>query len=287
MRNVILSTECDSPLLEFLWQWKVSTTALLSKKFYPNRTAKKAYYRLRELEEGQFIKARRHPEKPKYVWVLAKKGFLTIRGRLPELKEEGYQSEHLGHDLLVTAFHLGDFTFEIPQNIELITEQQLRRYQPHSLPAWVPDTELHRPDGYSLVPSPNGKQIFSFEVEINEKSEADYKHAGRFYRHFSQITKVLWLVKTPAIAARIHTRLLEANCDEGKHNFVLCREFFECGWRAIISIGEDHGKTIKNIVGCERGAEGVLTPRQYHLNVQKCTYNSKRSRFYELGDFAN
>jgi hypothetical protein len=76
-------------MLEFLWKWKVSTTAALSKKFYPARRPQNAYKRLWELEKGGFIQAKLESTQRKSLWTLTRKGFQAIQERLPELKEEG------------------------------------------------------------------------------------------------------------------------------------------------------------------------------------------------------
>ncbi len=147
--------------------------------------------------------ARVTPTGHKYVWTLSKAGYHSIRGRLPLLKEDGYQSENPGHDLLVTAFHLGEWAFHKPDGVELITEQELRRFQPHCHPTWVPDTDLHRPDGLALVQGPKEKTTIAFEVELSEKSAPDYAHVGRFYRFFPQIH--LLFVPTRAVCAAVRT----------------------------------------------------------------------------------
>lgn len=129
MANVILSHDCDVPLLYFLWLWKVSTTAALSEKFYGSRTPMRAYMRLRKLHKADFIQCRVDSGGGKYFWSLTKKGYQKIRGFLPHaLKQDGYKSEYVGHDLFVAAVHLGEWLKATPPGCALFTEQQLRRF---------------------------------------------------------------------------------------------------------------------------------------------------------------
>ena len=53
--NVVLSENREIPLLLFLWKWKVSTTAALIQKFFPNCKGKTAYNRILSLRKAGLI----------------------------------------------------------------------------------------------------------------------------------------------------------------------------------------------------------------------------------------
>ena len=56
-KRAVLS-DFDLKLLEFLWKWKVSTTAALSARFYPHKNLRRAYNRLLVLEKADLIQTR-------------------------------------------------------------------------------------------------------------------------------------------------------------------------------------------------------------------------------------
>src|SRR5258708_5011759 len=99
--KVNLNPHRDIPLLQFLWLWKVSTMKALCHRFFPNSAPNTAYRRILTLQEGGFIAPRSDRCGIKRVWTLTPKGYKVIRPDLPTLKEEGFASEHIGHDLLV------------------------------------------------------------------------------------------------------------------------------------------------------------------------------------------
>lgn len=175
----------------------------------------------------------------------------------------------------------------MPIDAKLVTEQELRCFADHALPAWVPSLGEHRPDGFSQVPGTSGKITIAFEVELNEKGAADYRHVARYYDLTSNVHRILWLVTTPSIARRIHSRLEEGKPDADKHNFITCDEFFKHGWQSQVTVGPDRGQTVESCLRYRRCTGGVMVPRQYHLNVSKSPHRSKSSRFYEPGDFSN
>ena len=130
-----MSEQRDIPLLVFLWQWKLSTTAALACRFFPERSLPTAYHRLWLLEKAKFIREHTDRYRKRFAWGLDQKGYHAIRELLPALREEGYKSENIGHDLLVTAVHIGDWLLGAPTGAEVFSEQQLRRYHSDYFPA--------------------------------------------------------------------------------------------------------------------------------------------------------
>ncbi len=248
-KNVVLSTKREIPLLLFLWKWKLSTTAGLIQKFFPDCNGKTAYNRILALRHAGLICVRADSLGQKFVCALDKDGFHAIRERLPELKEEGYKSEHLGHDLLVSAFHLGNWLTRKPNEAALFSEQELRRLDPEFYPDWVPQSDLHRPDGYSLVPGKDGHETFAIEVELHRKKEHDYTRVAEFYAHFHGIRKILWLVPQQSFAFYVEKKMIDPLAGEpSRHNFVLIEEFQNYGWGSRIFIGPDQGKQLTDLL---------------------------------------
>jgi hypothetical protein len=66
------------------------------------------YQALTRLEELKLIQCHQEARSHFSFWELNKRGFQTIREPLGELKEEGFLSENVWHDLNVVAFHLGE-----------------------------------------------------------------------------------------------------------------------------------------------------------------------------------
>ena len=120
--KIRLSGPRDERLLIYLWKWKLSTTQALSEKFFPAVAPATAYRRLWTLSKGEFIQCRSDRSGRKFMWELGKRGYEAIRGHLPEsLEEEGFKSEHPGHDLLASAFHMGDYAHSVPENVRMFS----------------------------------------------------------------------------------------------------------------------------------------------------------------------
>src|SRR5579885_720950 len=99
-KRVILSSQRDLPLLQFLWTWKLAPSAVLAARFFPEASANRAYNRLNALERARYIHGRTDEHGQSHVWMLTKKGYTAVRDKLPPLKEEGFRSESIRHDLI-------------------------------------------------------------------------------------------------------------------------------------------------------------------------------------------
>lgn len=269
-------------LLHFLWLWKVSTTAALHQKFSPECSGHGFYSRLWRLERQGLIQERTGEKPRNCFWTLGKAGFAVIRNHLPELAEEGYQSEHLEHDLLVAAIHLGDGLFEAINGLEFFTEQQLRRYEPSSCPKWVPPCLGHRPDGYWRTTTAKGTQTIALEVELHQKSDREYAAAARYYDDMKNIDRVLWVTKRPSVGANIHRCVLSAVSDGSKHNYISLSPIYRLGWQAAIELGTESGNTISTVLAnpARMSREHVFT--RFALDPRKTPYRSNCSRLLTL-----
>jgi hypothetical protein len=267
--NAVLSVTRDVPMLDFLWRWKVSTTSALGARFYPGATLGTAYKRLWRLERAGFIRARCDETASYFVWTLDKKGFAFVRSRLPKLREEGYLSENLKHDLVVTAVHLGDGLLSEMPDIKYATEQELRRYEPEFLPSWVTISSRHRPDGYWRVRKECGHQVIALEVELSPKTDLDYETVGRFYKDHEEIHRVIWVVEKTQFAERILRLAEKYSCGESKHCFVLIKPLLAMGWQATVFHGCETGKSISSILGNSLPTAPHPVGPQLMLNVRK------------------
>jgi hypothetical protein len=294
VRKVALQAKRDLPLLLFLWKWKVATTAGLSKKFFANLSPMTGYHRLWKLQKAGYINWRADSSGQKFVWHLTLKGFKAIRDQIPAaMKDQGYASEHIGHDLLTSAVHLGDWYFETPKDVTFVSEQQLRRYHPDFLPSWIPGMEVdgHRPDGYWHLPSQTGMRLVALEVEINPKSNDEYQKVAGFYRRHSGVADVLWVVPLGWMANHLLAQLEKHILDDKNknHNFILAEDFKQFGWQALIKCGRYHGRSVDQFLGksspnqIQNGSKPVCT--QFTLDTRKFPKISGKSKIFGGHDF--
>ncbi|MCX6126037.1 MAG: hypothetical protein NTV34_14995 [Proteobacteria bacterium] len=221
-----------------------------------------------------------------FAWSLDQKGYHAIRDLLPVLREDGYKSEHVGHDLLVTATHLGEWLLGTPFGVEIFTEQQLRRYDHESYPSWVPNDETHRPDGYWNVPDGAIKKTIALEVELSRQSHARYEATGDFYARNKSIIRVLWIVKNLAAAENINRHLCKAIAGGNTfHAFVLAHNFQSLGWGAPIVNGIETGSSIHSLLqnSTRTCSESVLA--RLNLDTRKSPHKSKSCSTFSAIDF--
>jgi hypothetical protein len=278
-KNLILSEERDLLILHFLWKWKVSTTSALWQKFFGQSSQGRAYNRLLDLSLAGYIQSRTDGVGKNFVWTLRQKGFDLIRDRLPVLRAEGYQSENIYHDLVVTAAHLGNWFLVRPSGVGLLSEQELRNYHFDSYPSWAPKTDIHRPDGYWHIPTVRSNVTLALEVELSRKSDSDYNHVGDFYRFYENISRVLWIVRHISLGRRI-SKLTDGESPTGKpiHNFISLEKFYQQGWGSVIELGPEQGKSMTELLR----DEAVTTPGHVTgsalLDLRKSPHRSKVSR---------
>lgn len=297
-KGFIPITDRDFAIVKFLWAWKVSTTAALTLKFFPNCAPNTAYNRLLELEKRGVILGRADVCGKYFVWTLTADGNARIKGVAPELKDDGYRSEYPAHDLLAAAVHNGDWFLSRPGGVEVFTEQQMRRYAAHSCPSWVPTGDSHRPDGYWRITNGENARTIALEVELHQKSKVDYWRVAQFYELYRSVKRVLWVVPRASTAAHLAETLAERVCDGwNPHVFTIVSEFEKHGWAAPILVGEDKGSTIAGILGADAmSAIGSPpdVPRESPmnrpgpsliramLNAAKTPHKSKAPKFFPL-----
>ena len=278
-RNTKLTPERDIPILLFLWKWKLSTTAALYLKFFGACTPKRAYNRLSELKRGGFVEAKSLENRDKTAWVLTKKGFLAIREELAPLREQGFASEHMAHDLVVSAVHQGDWFYRIPENREILTEQEVRRLSFDEFPAWAPRTDLHRPDGYWHIRDGENSITVALEVELNQKKLSNYSRATEFYSYYKNINCVLWVVPSVGKAQSILREMTRNSTESSNHDFVLLSDFYRHGWQSTMVVGPNTGKTISNLLRGNAGGGPAVTPAHPSLETRRYSHISMSYKF--------
>jgi hypothetical protein len=193
--------------------------------------------------EGRVHNSRAAKAGRKFVWLLDKRGYEAIRGYLThQLEEDGYKSEHIGHDLVATAFHLGDWLVDAPGGVRIFSEQQLRRYHKDDYPEYVCKYRRHVPDGYTFIPRGNGGTTIAFEAELNAKGQNDYSSLYGSYGT-AKVDHVFWLGPKLTTTKRIWRYVQKKwdNDEPRRHSFITYPGFLRKGWGAEIVCGTGEG----------------------------------------------
>ncbi|MGK5085318.1 hypothetical protein WDW37_18690 [Bdellovibrionota bacterium FG-1] len=273
----------DRELLYFLWKWKVCTTAGIARAIFPSFTPQSAYVRLWQLERASFIQCNSDRIARCHIWTLTRQGFERVQKTLPPLKEEGFKSENLLHDLVTTAIHLGNFMHNVPDGTALFSEQELRRLPLEFYPPWVPRSDRHRPDGYWYVPIGRPMATVALEVELSRKKEVEYEIIADFYAGEPQVIRVLWLTPVEATSHNLHSKI--ANALRGRpmiHNFVSYLAFVQAGWEAPIECGPEQGKSIGFLLGEKPLTSRYPVSAKFLLDTRKSPHTSATWRPLDL-----
>lgn len=236
-------TERDYLLMRFLWKWKAASTQALAKKFFTEANAFTAYRRLLHLVDDGFIGTFQIDGPFNKAWILKEKGFKHILPYLGDLKSKGYKSATYPHDFLATAFHLGEWLTQQPDNTQTYSEQQLRCYPSDLWPEWIPRSTLHRPDGYSACQSREGRVVVAFEAEVSPKGQQRYESVVTYYDNQPAINYVFWVVDSKSTLNCVRNNFEKLKVREwSKHQFVLQSEFKKKGWMAPFTEGKFVGQ---------------------------------------------
>jgi len=284
----MMNTNQDHSILKALWKWKLISTAGLSEMFFSDLDKNTAYRKILSLQKTGFIRLEPLIKgRVGFVWTLTRQGFQEVEPFLSEMKDVGYQSETPYHDWLVTAFHLGGWLNEKPDNVELFSEQDLRRLSLDAYPDWVPNHIIHRPDGYSRVQIGSKSATVAIEVELSRKGKTAYEILGKFYEEEPKVSRVVWLVPSKRRAQSILNRIKSSVGDKsGIHHFCVLQDFQRLGWQAPLHFGYEQGKPVAFLMGCspaesqQNSAELLLlrTAKSYKISetsfrrakLQKC-----------------
>ena len=272
-------TSRDSKILEYIWKWKIASTASIHEAINRPQSTYSTYKVLERLKANGFIQDYFHSQERFYVWSLTEYGFSKIADYLGELDEEGYLSENHRHDRLVQAFQLGEWSTHQNPKVIFCTEQDLRRRRVDHYPTWVPQTKEHRPDGYTRIVGAKRQWTFAYEVELSAKSTQKYESVLRFFKLASGVDRVFWLVGDPFIKDQIlRAKACIKDDTNNYHVFVDINDYQKNGWDAkvtnersenLFSLREKYqevcGDFMGEIIGTHRGNSRVSV----HLDGKK------------------
>lgn len=195
------------------------------------------------------------------VFQLSKKGFDVIKFDLGELREKRFAPQSVAHDYVSAAFQLGDFIHG-NHSAELLTEQEHQCTDDSLLPAWVPKSREHIPDGFTRLGLPGGGEVVvAIEVELNLKPWIRYDKAAHYFDMSpTKIDVVFWLCNGMKLAQEIYKRLLGLNLRKIEiHSIVLLDDFRSQGWQAPIRSGQFKGKTVREVYGTKSAQKPYKT----------------------------
>jgi hypothetical protein len=261
----------ERSILQFLWRVKVASSSAIFLRFESDFRWKEgtAYKRLLILRRKGYVDRRADASVDFRVWTLTAKGFKAIKHLLLPLKEEGYGSESIMHDLHVLAAHYGEW---IPKgaapDVRFVTEQELRRTDEAELPNWAKPFQSHKPDGIWYFPESTAKTLLALEVEISRKRTSEYVALGSFYSEEKSVCSVLWIVQGKSHASSIVTAFQStANEYRNIHNFVTLDDFKKSGWASVIFFGPDAGVSIHNFLEKARHQKPIRSPSELRQNT--------------------
>lgn len=270
-----LSKNTELPILQFLWRVKVASTSAIFLRFQGEFGWKEftAYKRLLLLRKKGCLDTRTDDSGSFRVWTLTAKGFKAIQPNLLTLKEEGYASESISHDLHVLAAHYGEWIEKgAAPDVRFVTEQELRRIDYVDLPKWARALQSHKPDGVWYFPESGTKNLLALEVEISRKRKYEYEALGAFYSQEKSISSVLWIVQSKGQASSIRSTF-QGSSNEFRdiHNFALIDDLRNSGWASVIFLGPNAGMSIHNFLERARRNQAVTkpSPARNHGYVEK------------------
>ena len=251
LKNELILTDLDFHFLKTLWKWKLLTTKAIHSTCYRSLSLSYIYQRLLRFEKIKLIESISSWDQKVVVWQLADKGFQIILNELGQLHENGFKSENKEHDFWVTAIHLGDWLTGIPENCDLFSEQELRRCSTTAYKSWVPQSKIHRPDGWwhTHTDKSNDLNLISLEVELSKKSPVAYNDVGSFYSKEISVYQVIWFVKSHADANYIQRHIIRGCLHQGEnHSFVLLDHFIQHQWQSKIFLGKNISSSLSSLL---------------------------------------
>jgi hypothetical protein len=285
-KSKLILTSRDYAILKFIFRFKVITTQAIHHKFFKEAGIHCAYQRLSTLSKLGLLQCITDTKARHYVWCLNRRGFLALYEVWPQLREHGFLSEYLSHDILVTAAHLGEFLNDNSDYKNLFTEQELRRYDKDYYPNWVPRSYRHRPDGYLNVGTPEIPKTIALEVELSEKKKSRYKLCADFYRDYPEVKQIIWIAGPLTVLKFVHKALCEALGDKPfLHSFIQLDHFLKDQWQAKVVIGYLKDLSLAEILQVSKiNRPSTLMPRLL-LDTRKAPMRSPTSQIPPLKDF--
>lgn len=231
--NPILLSK-DQAILKFLWRHRIATFKALKTIFYPEMSAQQAYYQLRRLRRGQFVKVDMIDGTKKTTWRLDLRGFQYLTANsLPALKTKGFRTYSPYHDLVVASALLGGWVNKCPSNVKIVTEQEMNALDLAFLPTEIRKEREHQADGIWIFQTGKERKAIALEVELSAKTDERYEQTCSFYASQLFFENVIWVVSDRTLAQRILDASQRHGVPrEGLHLFVLQKNFERLGWNS-------------------------------------------------------
>lgn len=226
----------DRAIVHFLWKWKVAPIAVLREALALGQNPNTFNKRMRKLERNGLIHCQQEFCIGMALWELTENGFFIIRESLGAIRDHGFHSASRAHDLHALAFQFGEWIWEKSRRPILITDQELLKYPQDILSELLPESDGHRPDGYTLVKTENEHALFAIEVELHAKSVDRYHSLIKWYAPQMKIQRVLWLVGESFVVDQFRKAKVEAKDNSERfHLFVSLDDYKQNGWDALLS----------------------------------------------------
>ncbi len=277
----------DEMLFLLLWKARVLSTRAIWSALFSNASIKTCYERLMKLKKSNHLRRVTVGEGGS-VWTLGLNGFQIVRGRLPEMKSPGYGSESPAHDLLVLVAAYGDHWPNLPSEVSILSEEEIKRLTLEHLPSWYPFELLRRPDCLWHLNSDSQGNCIALEMESNLKSVSKYEIIARQYQDAPSVSRVFWFVVSIRAAEFIHQVFFNRfGAQDLKHNFILISDLVAKGWMSTVRVGPDKDRKLENLLKIEPGTSSVMGRRLYHLDLYASPHKSKAYENLLQSDFSN
>lgn len=262
----------DMNCLWMLWRWKLLSTSAVHKLAYSKRSVYGCYIRLLDLQNKDFVISTGSWDQKTIVWHLGDSGYKALCTQFKVPVESGFRSENKDHDFWVTAIHLGEWLLGTPADCANFSEQELRKMDLADYPKWVPETKVHRPDGWWKIGlgKHNRDSLIALEVELSKKSPHDYSNVGAFYSNTIDVNQVIWVVRSESYKNYILTNLKKGSSSQAQeHSFILIDQYAEAQWQSQIIEGKHKGKNLIEILKTPTQNEGKTLCARFALDVRK------------------
>lgn len=244
----LYASHSDLKIMALIFKWKIAPMFIIKASLHRGEKEQTFEKRVHRLVRRGLIQKVDHLGEFRF-FQLTEKGFLRFKQTLDGLKEDGFASEAMGHDFLSLAMQLGAWAHAKPKSVEIVSEQEMRRFNVSELPSWLPSLDGHRPDGFTRFKHGNKSRILAYEIEINAKHSERYISVMQYYNRRSDIDLVLWLVKNNS-----HRKLIIDTCvyvdkvSLSKHAFILLDDFKSSHWDAMVEFDQKPPMKLGNLM---------------------------------------
>lgn len=246
-------TTKDLLVLDFLWNWKAASTAMLKEVAYKNESSWWVYKALRRLKDERYIQLLpRGRNLDLELWALTKNGFEVVLMDRDDLEQYRYRVHAPAHDYLATCLQLGDL-WQSNADARFFTEQQLSSLASWNFPSSLKSVEGHIPDGVTMIRGALHTVTIGYEVDLNLKEPARYERTAEYYRDGLKPNLVVWLVRNVWIAEKIFGILVQRAWERDsksvskQHVFCLLDDFKKSAWGAKVLGGTLQGTSIRKL----------------------------------------